>query len=82
MQVVQPRKNKFRTLRDFGFLSCEHPEGSIAYDRGVQHCPMCGARRVGVESWEGGSIDYRIDTIVLQAFGKKLAENLQGEQLP
>jgi hypothetical protein len=69
------------TLRGFGFTeACEHPHGSVAYDRGEQHCPFCGAVRIGVDEWKDGSLDYKIDAIELRLVGDKLKSNLQGEQ--
>lgn len=64
-----------RTLRDFGFEACEHPIGSIGYEQGKQHCGMCGARRIGTDTWEGGSPDYRIDVIVLDLYREILSGN-------
>ena len=72
---MQPQQER-RTLRDFGFLDCQHPDGSIAYDRGEPHCGYCGALRVGAE-FVGGSIDYRIDLIILKLRVADLARNLQ-----
>lgn len=74
--MPQPVEKEKRSLRDFNFESCTHPEGSIAYDRGVAHCPFCGSIRKGTDTWEGGSVDYKIDLLAIQLFGDILKKNL------
>ncbi len=79
MQPTQPDTHEPRTLRDFGFSECSHPDGSIAYDRGELHCGYCGATKIGME-WRGGSVDYKIDLVILRLRGEVLKKNLQDEQ--
>jgi hypothetical protein len=81
MQTIHPRapegQPERKTLRDFNFLECTHPDGTIAYEtKEDAHCGFCGAKRKGNE-WVGGSVDYRIDTLVLKVWGAKLAENVK-----
>jgi hypothetical protein len=79
MSQTTPRR---KTLRDFNFESCDHPEGSVAYDQQPQHCIFCGARRTSTDTWEGGSIDYRMDLLAIRYFGKQLEKNIATDPLP
>ena len=81
MEKIAPRTTEGeparRTLRDFNFEICGHPDGTIAYEtKEDAHCGFCGAKRKG-DKWIGGSVDYRIDTLVLKVWGAKLAENVK-----
>ena len=78
VQQAQSENGSPRTLRQFGFDSCEHPDGTIAYDRGEPHCGYCGAVKRG-DQWVGGSIDYKIDVVVMQVRAETLKKNLQAD---
>lgn len=64
-----------RTLRDFNFTDCQHPDGSIGYDREPPHCGFCGAVRRG-GTFTGGSIDYKIDVVIMRLRGDDLRKNI------
>ena len=76
--MSKPRSS-LRTLRDFNFEKCEHPADSIAFDREPQHCGFCGAIRKNLTEYEGGSIDYKIDLVVLAAYREQLEKNIPPE---
>ena len=70
-----PQGSERKTLREFGFEECQHPLGSLAYETGPQHCPLCGATRIG-QVYSHGSVDYRFDTVIVA--NKEIMDKLHG----
>ena len=71
--------NEQKTLRDFGLSECQHPV-QVAFDQGELHCPFCGAK-FDHGQLVGGSIDYKIDYVILDLCRERLIDFVQGKQL-
>jgi hypothetical protein len=73
--MQQTQSHEERTLREFGITECQHPV-QIAFDRAELHCPFCGAH---FEHGElvGGSVDYKIDFVILNLTREKLKKFVQ-----
>lgn len=71
------------TLRSLGFSGCEH-QFSWGENRRDHNCMMCNAKRLGQDTFEGGSIDYPLSReaqLILESamrrHGDLLDENME-----